>query len=118
MSEDTCAALSAAFPIVLFTIIFNGRATRKKYRRGALYKYTLSFGIIAGVTGLFASAIGVQTSGLGAGTATITWESFGVSMVSLVIIILLLGNTYDIKDQNPLGRVGEALDKLAQLRLG
>ncbi len=90
MDQDTCAALSAVFPIVLLTTaVEHHRLIQgiRRYRR--VFDWIIDYGMIFGLLGLIMSIIGVHADGFDSVLSFFVWLLFGVSM--LVVLLMLVG---------------------------
>lgn len=82
MSQETCIALSAVFPLLLVTMaIEHRRVIRDVRRHQRLFNWIVESGMVAALIGLVVTVIGVQTDGIDGvlgftGWATFVWSVF------------------------------------------
>jgi hypothetical protein len=89
MSADTCAVLTAVFPLVVLAILTERRNVALKVRRTKPFRLGALWGSISSAFGLPLAVIGVQIDGFGAQFAWVAWLAFAVATASLVLLVML-----------------------------
>lgn len=101
MSQDTCAVLTAIFPLVLLTVVLERRAIHIKIRRRQWFRQAVLATISASAVGLLLTVIGVQTGGLISVLGLFAWIAFGVAVGGLVFSLLALMATVELEEDEP-----------------
>ncbi len=111
MSQETCMALSAVFPLILVTIVIeHPRVLRHVERNGPKLNSLIAWGMGTSLTGLVACIIGVQLKGLPLFIAALVWLWFGVSIVILAIVLMAIVQFEHEEHEENLKREREAAE--------
>ena len=97
MTASVCAALTSVFPLILLTVILEGRGIGRA-RKTNLYTWPVAIGSMVSLAGLLLSLVGVQTDGLIDGWAVTAWAFVGIGLASLLAVTFLLALSYDEED--------------------
>jgi hypothetical protein len=98
VNAATCQVLASIFPVILLTVVVEGRRVHRNLRRLKLFR-ALSQGVVsASLIGLTFSVIGVATTGLGWESAMFDWAAIATDVLGLAILMLMLLATPDIED--------------------
>lgn len=89
MSADTCAVLTAVFPLVLLAILTERRSLTMKVRRARWFRLAAIWGSFASVLALPVVVAGVQLEGLTWTFGMLTWFAFGVALLSLLLLVFV-----------------------------
>lgn len=98
MSQDTCAVLTAIFPLVLLTVVLERRTIHIKIRRRQWFRRTVLATISASAIGLLLTVIGVQTDGLISILGLFAWIAFAVASGGLVFSLLASMATVELEE--------------------
>lgn len=90
MTQATCAALAAIFPIILLTVAIEGRLVTAVARRKRFYRFTVFAGLFGGLWGLILTVAGVQGGGLGAVPSFFAWLASAVAGIGLTFLLMLI----------------------------
>lgn len=88
MSKDTCAVLTAVFPIVLLTVVLERRAIHLNIRRQGWFRWTTQYIVGGCAVGLPLAVIGVQTNGLSLIWGALAWVGGAVAVLGLPFTLL------------------------------
>lgn len=88
MSQDTCAVLTAVFPLVLITVVLEQRSLHLNIRRRAWFRLWRVLTTCWAIIGLVASVIGVQLEGLSGVWALFNWLLAGLAGLGLTFVLL------------------------------
>jgi hypothetical protein len=113
MIQDTCAALTGVFPLVLLTVLFEGRVVKSRYRKKG-YIAIVACGAGLSLVGLVYSLIGVQSDGLSVGSGWVLTGIGAVAILALTLMTLLVLLTFDDEDGNAQSSLGKKIGALAQ----
>lgn len=83
MSAETCAVLTAVFPLVLLAVLTERRSLRIKVRKSVFFRRSSEYTVMVALAGLVLSVIGTQLRGLGGLFGVLAWVQFGVTMAGL-----------------------------------
>jgi len=118
MTQATCGALSAVFPLILVTLaIEHPRVLRHVQRNGPVLNNIIGYGMAASLAGLVASIIGVQIDGLPFFVSIFVWIFFGGSVLVIALVLMSIVQFEHEEHEEQLQREREALEhrRLAQL---
>ncbi|WP_203135342.1 hypothetical protein [Microbacterium sp. JZ31] len=101
MSGETCAVLSAVFPLVLLAFIAERRNLTMKARRSGLFRQIAQSTAVAAVVGLPLTIFGVQREGLAGVAAVMAWALFGASVAGLFVLTGFHVATTEIEEDEP-----------------
>lgn len=87
MTEATCAALAAVFPLVLITVVLEQRSVHVNIRNRRWFERTTVAVVGVSLGGLVYSIIGVQTGGYSPQAAWFLWLMFGVAVAGLAFLL-------------------------------
>lgn len=91
MSQTTCIALSAVFPLILVTMaIEHRRALRFVRRREKFFERLVEYCTIGSLLGLVITVIGVQLDGLNFPATLIVWALFTISVFGLGVMLVAI----------------------------
>jgi hypothetical protein len=88
VTENTCAILSAVFPLIALTVTFQRRDMHIKIRR---FRWAQRLGLwstFASLAGLIMAVIGVQTHGLNVGASCVMWGLCILAVAGLAFTFL------------------------------
>jgi hypothetical protein len=88
MSKDTCAVLTAVFPIALLTVVLERRSIHLNIRRQGWFRWATQTIVSACAIGLVLTIIGVQTNGLSTLGGAVAWVACGVAVIGLPLTLL------------------------------
>lgn len=86
MSADTCAVLTAVFPLVLLAFLAERRSLRLKVRKMRIFRRIAEYTTMFTIFGLVAAVVGVQLGGLEGVAALITWAFFVAAIMGLLVL--------------------------------
>ncbi len=98
MNATTCAALTAVFPLILITVLIEGRSISSELRKSNWYTWPVGFGVVLSAAGMILTVIGVQADGLTGGADVLTWVVFAAAVLCLLCVALLLALSFDRED--------------------
>lgn len=88
MSKDTCAVLTAIFPIALLTVVLERRAIHLNIRRQPWFRWATQFILAASAVGLVLTVLGVQLSGLKVLFGIVAWMTCAIVVIGLPLTLL------------------------------
>ena len=88
MSKDTCAVLTAVFPIVLLTAVLERRAIHVNIRRQRWFRRATQAIVTACAVGLVLTVIGVEVGGLASLIGVVAWMTCGIAILGLPFTLL------------------------------
>ena len=88
MSKETCAVLTAIFPIVLLTVVLERRAIHMNIRRLPWFRWVTQFIVGACAVGLPLTVLGVQFGGLKVVIGAIAWLACAIVVGGLPFTLL------------------------------
>lgn len=88
MSKDTCAVLTAIFPLALLTVVLERRAIHLNIRRQLWFRWATQLILTASAVGLAVTVLGVQLGGLKVLIGVVAWISCTVVVVGLPLTLL------------------------------
>lgn len=101
MSGDTCAVLTAVFPLVLLTVVLERRAIHVNIRRLPWFRWVTQAIVTASAIGLALTIVGVQLDGLGALIGVFAWVASAVATLGLPFTLLAaLATAEEEEDDN------------------
>lgn len=98
MSKDTCAVLTAIFPIVLLTVVLERRAIHVNIRRQPWFRWATQLIVGACAVGLPLAVLGVQFEGLRVVLGAIAWLVCAVVVFGLPFTLLAALATSEMED--------------------
>lgn len=100
MNSETCAALTAVFPLITIALVLERRGLPERLRRHKQFRLWTEYATLASILGLALSVVGVQLRGLESGWAIVAWFLFGVSLLVFAAhLVLLLLNSEAEEDE-------------------
>lgn len=118
MTASTCATLAGVFPVLLLTVILEGRAVNNGIRSQRWYVGILLTALACGFLGLVLAVAGIQANGLTyPALVLLAWASFAGVVVTSFLFLLFVAVSIDHEtDQETAHR--KMIDKLRQTRFG
>lgn len=86
MSGETCAVLTAVFPLILLAFLAERRSLRLKVRRNRFFRGVAEYTVFVALSGLIFSVVGTQLNGLNSLAAVLAWTQFAVTMAGLFVL--------------------------------
>lgn len=83
MSNDTCAVLTAVFPIVLLTAVLERRSIHVNIRRKGWFRWSTQAIVASSAIGLGLAIVGVQSDGLSSLFGVLAWLMCAIAIVGL-----------------------------------
>lgn len=88
MSKDTCAVLTAVFPVVLLTAVVERRTIHINIRRQGWFRWATQAIVAACAVGLVLSVVGIQVDGLASWLGLAAWIACAAAIVGLPFTLL------------------------------
>lgn len=98
MNSDTCAVLTAVFPLVLVTVVVERRTVHAKIGLQRWYRGVIQATVGAALVGLVLSVIGVQTGGLVDAYALFAWLAGAVAIAGLAFALIASIATHEVAE--------------------
>ncbi|CAI9391473.1 hypothetical protein MICABA_01791 [Microbacterium sp. T2.11-28] len=98
VTESTCAALTAVFPLVLLAFLSERRSLRRKLRRTRVYRRVNDWISMATILGLGWTLVGVQLGGLTLGPAIVAWVLTAISLVGLLALAAMHAGSAELDE--------------------
>jgi hypothetical protein len=104
MNADTCAVLASVFPLVLITIVLEGRSVHFNLRSRKWFRAITLYGMAGSLVGLVFAVIGVQTGGFADLVSWPLWALFGTAVLALAITVLGIRASDENEDDRKLAK--------------
>lgn len=107
ISKDTCAVLTAIFPVVLLTVVLERRAIHLSIRRQPWFRWATQIIVGACAIGLPLAVLGVQFGGLTVILGVIAWMACAVVALGLPFTLLAALATAEAEEDGQGAEVAE-----------
>lgn len=88
MIAETCAVLTAVFPLVLLAFLAERRSLRMKVRKNGFFRRAAEYTAIFAIAGLVFTVIGTQVNGLTGVFAVLAWVQFAATIAGLLCLAM------------------------------
>jgi hypothetical protein len=118
VTSSTCATLAGVFPVLLLTVILEGRNVNTGIRARGWFVYVLSAALGFGFLGLVLAVLGVEADGLSfPAFVVLAWMSFAGIILTAFVFLLFLAASFEVETEKEVAQQ-EAAAKLRKTAIG